>query len=137
MNRIEKFFGLKRHPLFASLENEELILIAEIAISRRFAPGSVVAESDSLPRRLYVITSGHVYEEDGEEETSLPLIGVESLLLDKPLGRRLLADSEEGAECLVIGKGHFFTIINECPEILARYLESNTRPSRAASPTKP
>lgn len=122
MNLAEKIFALKQHPLFSTLEDSELILIADVTVSRRFEPGATIAEAGTLLNRVYVVTEGSVAEEEGSRPSPL-LVGVESLLLNKPIDGPLIAQAESGAHCLVIGKSHFFTIINECPEVLVHYLE--------------
>lgn len=135
MNQVEKIFALKRHPLFSSLEDAELILIADVAVSRQFAPGSTIAEPGALLNRIYVVTGGTI-SGAGDDSVDLPLVGVESLVLEKPVAQTLVAHPEDGAQCLVIGKGHFFTILNECPEILIHYLEG-TRRRHHPKPTTP
>ena len=132
MNQVEKIFALKRHPLFSPLEDAELILIADVAVSRQFAPGTTVAEPGALLNRIYIVTGGAIVD-SRDASLTLPLVGVESLVLEKPVAQTLIAHPDDGAACLVIGKGHFFTILNECPEILIHYLEGTRRRHRAIS----
>jgi hypothetical protein len=46
------------------------------------------------------------------------VIGADLLLTNQPVGNTLAADPEAGAVALRMSKGHFFTIVNECPAFL-------------------
>lgn len=136
MNIIEKLFALKRCPLFRLLEDGELILVADTASHRTYAPGSPLARPGSILRQLLVVVDGEVRGmESGQSQFTV--LGIESLVLEKPLEQGLEA-GPAGATCLVLSKGHFFTIVNECPEMLARYLdrESNDPQSGEFNPVK-
>lgn len=121
MTIVEKLFALKQYPLFRILTDSELILIAELAVARSFAAGARIAGEKTVLNRLIIVGGGGVVrEETGEAE--FPVIGIECLAGGDPVTGALVA-GPDGAECLMISKGHFFTIINECPDILTRYLQ--------------
>lgn len=127
MTLIEKLFALKEHPYFRPVEDSELILIAEVAVARQIPPGTVIVPEGAFLNRLLVVVSGSVYA-DPSGEPAPPLIGIESLVMEQPLAETLIAAPDSGVTCLMIAKGHFFTVINECPEILVHYLEQGRRP---------
>ena len=122
MTITEKLFALKKIPLFNRLRNSELILIAEVASVRRFGSGEKVVSSGVLLQSLYVVVQGAVQKENSG--TSAPIFGIESLIFEKTTSEMLQADSSDGATCLVISKGHFFTIVNECPNLAIGFLET-------------
>ena len=121
MNIIEKLFALKKCPLFRSLEDGDLVLVADTATPRTFAAGAPIAKAGTVLKQLLVVVRGTVIGEDSGD-SQFPVLGIESLVLDASLKQGLHA-GPAGATCLVLSKGHFFTIVNECPEILTRYLE--------------
>lgn len=113
MNLVARVFELRRIPLFDRLGHSELVAIAEVASSKRFAPGEKVARTGQVLQRLYAVSGGFVQREGGE---MLPQVfGVGALLADRCLAQGLEA-GEEGASCIMISKGHFFRILNEFPE---------------------
>ena len=122
MTFVERVFALKQTPLFDSLEDSELILIAEVTVARQLAAGAIVAEAGSTPNRLTIVAEGAIVGETSGAPI-FPVIGIDALVLDRPIEETLVAESPGGAECLLIAKGHFFTLINECPKILTGYLK--------------
>ncbi len=121
MDITEKLFALKRIAPFSGLRHSELALIAEVARERRFAPGALVSASGTPVARLYTVVAGRIVNADGQPT---PMVfGAASLLYSYPLVKDLYASPDEGVTCLLMGKGHFFTLINECPEFTAGLLE--------------
>lgn len=124
MTIVEKIFALKKLRPFNRLRDSELLIIAEVAEERRYAPGDVVSSEGTILHRLYVVVDGEILKE--REQKSIPTVfGVESLLFDTPINDTLKASSSEGAVCLCISKRHFFTTIYECPELLLDFLETD------------
>jgi len=123
MRITEKIFALKRTKPFDRLRDSELTLIAEIARERRYAPGETLISSEKPLQNLYVVVQGSILRSDGNKMPNV--FGIESLLFDIPVIDALETSHEDGALCLLIAKGHFFTIINECPGLAIGFLEGS------------
>ena len=124
MRITEKIFALKRTKPFDKLRDSELTLIAEIARERRYAPGEIFISSEKPLQSLYVVVQGSINRSNGNKMPNV--FGIESLLFDVPVTDTLEVSREAGATCLLIAKGHFFTIINECPSLTVGFLETST-----------
>ncbi|MEW6235849.1 MAG: cyclic nucleotide-binding domain-containing protein [Candidatus Omnitrophota bacterium] len=116
MNLAQKIFALKKIPPFTELRDAELGLVVKVVRERRFSPGRIVANAGSSLSSLYVVLEGFFELEDGR--VLLPIIGMSSLLFDYSLTQNLLS-GKSGALCLTINKGHFYTLIHECPSFAA------------------
>jgi signal-transduction protein with cAMP-binding, CBS, and nucleotidyltransferase domain len=123
MTITEKIFALKRTKPFDRLRDSEITLIAEIARERQYAHGETIISLEKPLQSLYVVVHGSIHRSNGDEMPSV--FGIESLLLDMPITDTLEASHEGGATCLLIAKGHFFTIINECPALAFGFLEDS------------
>jgi CRP-like cAMP-binding protein len=121
MSLAHRFFALKSVPPFDRLRDAELALIADVAQERTCAPGAVVHANAEPFRRLYVRLEGDWQFSDGQPAPAV--LGVGSLLFNQPAPGAVLAHPTRGARCAVIGKDHFHTICNECPELLLGFLE--------------
>lgn len=121
MTITEKLFALKHTKSFDRLRDSELTLIAEIARERQYLPGEILLSSEKPLQSLYVVVEGSIHRSDNSRMSSV--FGMESLLFDIPVADTLEASYEDGAVCLLIAKGHFFTIINECPSLAIGFLE--------------
>jgi CRP-like cAMP-binding protein len=120
MMLVEKIFELRKLPLFEDMPLGELAKVAEVARDREYRPGQLVHSAGKPVQRLYLVVRGGLVSESG---TELPrTIGVESLLFDVPLAEGVIADQQEGATCLVVSKGHFFTTVYEGSGVAARLL---------------
>ncbi len=120
MTITEKIFALKSSPPFDKLKDSEIILIAEIVRERHYTAGRLLTGGENPLKNLYITVEGGVFHSGGRSLP--PVIGMASLLFSRVTGP-LKASQDKGARCLVISKGQFFTIINECPNLLLRYLE--------------
>jgi len=116
MNLVQKLFALKKIPPFTELRDSELGLVVKVMRERRISPGRIVVNAGSSLSSLYVVLEGNFELEGGR--ALLPVIGMSSLLFDYPLAQNLFS-GKNGALCLTINKGHFFTLINECPSFVA------------------
>ena len=67
--------------------------------------------------RLYAVVQGRLLAANTRPVPAV--FGMVSLLYNYPLAYDLRVAPEAEATCLLIGKGHFFTIVNECPEFSA------------------
>jgi signal-transduction protein with cAMP-binding, CBS, and nucleotidyltransferase domain len=122
----DTLFSLKLIPLFENLSNPEIIAIASVTIKKSYGPNSVVFEKGDFPQCLQIITDGKFEVVDEEHGTSACLsenvFGIRELLFDLPIEQKILASRSHGAECFLIRKSNFFTIIHECPNLLLNYL---------------
>ena len=121
MSLVHRLFALKSTPPFARLRDVELALIANVAQDRTYAPGAVVHANAEPFRRLYVLLEGGWLLPDGQPAPAV--LGVGSLLFNQPAPGAVTAHPTRGARCAVIGKDHFHTICNECPELMLGFLE--------------
>lgn len=121
MTLIERLFALKANPCFQSLDDSELAGIAQVAKLRCYAPGEPLAIAGQLLTRLYVVVAGQVENLQGQPMP--PVIGAACLLGGLPLVVPLQASPVEGASCLLIAKGHFFTIVHQCPALVTGLVE--------------
>ena len=62
---------LKGVPLFSSLTDDQLVMVAQTGVIRRFAKGQVILNQSSPGDTFYIVISGHVkvvlLHEDGRE----------------------------------------------------------------------
>jgi signal-transduction protein with cAMP-binding, CBS, and nucleotidyltransferase domain len=117
MTLTQRIFVLSRVPGFDQLRDEELPAVAASMTERTYRPGEVVVSAGSPMSHLLVVVAGHVRAE-GSTRVASPVIGADLLILNRPAGVSLTADDDEGAVCLRMSKGHFYTIVNECPALL-------------------
>lgn len=121
MTLVERVFRLRAIAPFDRLTDVELALIAEAAVLRRYEPGKRVVSRDKAARALFVTLQGSLTDGIGRR---LPdVLPTESLLCSKPLAYDVLASAADGAVCLLINKGHFFTILHECPALTIGFIE--------------
>jgi signal-transduction protein with cAMP-binding, CBS, and nucleotidyltransferase domain len=120
MTLSEKIFALKSVRPFDVLRDGELALIAQEARVRQYGASEIVANADKPIRRLHVVTNGDVRRLAGGE--ALPVFGVKPLLFNQGADEPLAA-GVDGATCLTIKRGNFFTIANECPGLIVGFLD--------------
>ncbi|MDA8527285.1 hypothetical protein N9K67_00650 [Opitutaceae bacterium] len=118
MSPVEILFALQGIPPFESVTDGELEIAAKVMVERRFSPGALVLGSGEPFRRLLVRLDGSWLVDERE----LPVVlGIESLLTGTEGPGQIIA-GPEGARCLAMTRGHFFTFINECPALLLSLL---------------
>jgi hypothetical protein len=120
MSAIARLFQLHMTPPFDRLRREELAVIAGVSRETRWQPGEIIAGPDQPLRHLLIIRQGAVTL---AERPLPPIIGASALLFEQPLPGPLVADPTQGAAGLTINRGHFFTIVNECPGLLMAFHE--------------
>lgn len=119
---VERVRILQNFKPFRSLSAHELLVVAEASFISEFAPGAIITTRGSVPSFVLLVEKGSV---SGDFPSPFEgLAGIESILDEKPLNEDLKASEIDGARCLVIQKEHFFTMIHECPGILAGLIES-------------
>lgn len=121
MTLVERIFRLRSVAPFDRLTDAELALIADSAVLRHYQPGKRVVSRDKPARALFVTLHGSLADEQGRP---LPdVLPMASLLSGKPLPCDILTSATDGAVCLLINKGHFFTILHECPALTIGFVE--------------
>lgn len=134
----EIVFSFRFFPLFASLSNAEIMAIASVAGRRIYKPGSLVCEKGESLLNLQLVVEGKLESIDEESMISTPLtenfLGVKELLFDVPAERKIIASVSHGAECFLIRKSNFFTILHECPTLLLSYFSGSGMMSNRNSP---
>ena len=113
MTLTERIFALRNVPGFDQLRDEELLAVAAGMTVRTYAPREVVVSAGSSMWYLLQIVK---VQRTGE--LLPPVIGADLLLTNQPVGNTLAAGPDTGAVALRMTKGHFFTIVNECPAFL-------------------
>jgi signal-transduction protein with cAMP-binding, CBS, and nucleotidyltransferase domain len=124
MTLAEKIFALKSVRPFDVLRDSEIALIAQEARVRQFKPQETVSGAEKPIRRLHVVTAGEVTAASGGN--GLPVFGVKPLLFNQGANEELAA-GVDGATCLTIKRGNFFTIANECPGLIVGFIEMAER----------
>jgi hypothetical protein len=114
-------FALRALPGFDQLRAEELLAVAAGMTERRYRPGQVVAPAGTSLWHLLVVVEGRIVPQGGAEALP-PIIGADLLLTNRAVATTLVADPRDGAVCLRLGKGHFFTVVNECPALLVEMI---------------
>lgn len=117
MTLTQRIFVLKGVPGFDQLRDEELLAVSASMTERRFAPNAVVLSAGASVWHLLVVIEGHVRVQRSREAVP-QVIGADLILTNRRAAETLVADDREGAVCLRMSKGHFFTIVNECPALL-------------------
>ena len=118
----DRLFALQRCPPLDRVRDAEMPHIAQAARAREYAPGEVIAPADWTLRNLIITIEGETRTSAGPAPR---VFGEVSLLFGTVLDEPLFAGAE-GATCLLIGRAHFFTIINECPTVLLGFLERDS-----------
>jgi len=103
-------------PPFSGLDADEVAVVCDVAVMKRYAPGEWIARAGRVASRVSIVVEGSV------EGTSGRVFGMLSMLTGTP-GLLDLRAGPEGAGCLQVRRGPFFTIAHECPEILTWILE--------------
>lgn len=120
MKLTDRIAALRAISPFSRLRLEELVPLAHAMSVQVFQPGELVWAANTPLRRLTIVVSGEVIA--GDTRPVGPVMGICSLLFNRPVDAPLRASSTHGAICLYLRKGHFFTLISECPELLLSYL---------------
>lgn len=121
MNITNKIFALKGIHPFRELRDSELAVIADTALPRHFDPGMPLWRAGKPLQYLYVTLEGAVRMKGGDAMNAV--FDIDSLLFDRSFERDLVAD-QEGASCLLINKGHFYTMLYECTGLASTILRS-------------
>jgi signal-transduction protein with cAMP-binding, CBS, and nucleotidyltransferase domain len=133
MTPIERALALCAIPPFNRLTDGELLIIAGVTAVRRHRGGETIAAEGAILDRLLVLVEGAF---DGVPAAQR-LFGAAGILFERPMESALRVAADHEALLLVISRGHFHTIINECPEILRGLITVHQDPGIDSSPVAP
>ncbi|EPP35694.1 cyclic nucleotide-binding domain protein [Chlamydia ibidis] len=130
MNLIDRAFLLKKTMIFNSLDMDLLLAISDKTEIMVFKPGSKIFSKRQSGFSLYIIAEGYVKisQEDPYSNVTLKsedCFGEESLFNNKP--REYDAEAITQVRLLILSKGQFFSIIEECPSVALALLELYTK----------
>ncbi len=117
----ERLFILRSIEPFNLLSDTELAVIAGAVVERHYDAGRHIASKDKPARALIITIRGSLADSEGN---GLPVIlGIEELLTGTALPFDVYASQPKGADCFLINKGHFFTILYECPVLATGFID--------------
>lgn len=116
----ERLCALRSVSPFDRLHPSDLLLLAELAQPRAYAPGEIIHGGDDRLARVLVVVGGSIHHTDGSNAGSL--LGPDSLVRNTPVPQ-LRADPVAGARVLSLERGPFFTLLRECPAFTLGLLE--------------
>jgi len=125
LSLIDKAFLLKRTQLFAALDLDLLLSIADKLGVSTFDAGETIFSLDQDAHRMYLIARGSVRIRT-KDNSLLALLGTdeffgdESLFHDRP--RAYEAFCESDALLLSLSRTNLLTIISECPSVAVAFL---------------
>lgn len=130
MNLIDKAFLLKKTFLFASLDMDVLLSIADKSEVMLFKAGSEIFSEGQPSFSLYVIAEGCVRIFAKEPAINVRLkpldcFGEESFFNNKV--REYSAEAITLVKTLILNKGQFLSIIEECHSVSLVLLESYSK----------
>ncbi|MFA5262414.1 MAG: hypothetical protein WC378_01215 [Opitutaceae bacterium] len=120
MTLSEKIFYLHAVLPFSQLGPEELLIAATAFYPRNFQPGTVICPKGETMNKLYVRVGGSLTDDRGRIMQAV--VGTTCLLTGQPTPLTILAGSE-GYRGLLLQRGKFFTLINECPVLLTGFFK--------------
>jgi len=115
MTLSEKAFALHGIFPFSELNAEELLIAATAFSVREFPAGSPICAAGESLNKLYVCAKGHLVNDRGEKMHLV--VGATCLLAGAVTPFPIMA-GDEGCVALLLPRGKFHTLINECPLLL-------------------
>lgn len=128
-NLIEKAFALKKSLLFAELDLDLLLAIADKMNISTFEQDEIIFPLHQEAHKMYLVVEGSVIIEDHKDKIIAilhcgELFGDESLFNDLP--RAYTAKANQRVVLLTLSKTHLLTIISECPTVALSLLYAYT-----------
>ncbi len=120
MTLSEKIFALHAVSPFSQLKPEELLIAATAFSPRSYEPGTVICPAGQTINRLYVRVKGSMVDEQYRLMQSV--VGTTCLLTGQATPFSILA-GKNGYKGLILPRGKFFTLINECPVLLTGFFK--------------
>jgi CRP/FNR family cyclic AMP-dependent transcriptional regulator len=123
---IEKAFILKKSPLFAGIDLDLLLSLADKATLGRFEAEEIIFGHAQEGSRLYIVAEGRVAL-TGKEDLFISEIrgtdffGDEALFNDRPRGYSAVA--LENVLLVSLSKTHLMGFMNECPAALINLMQ--------------
>lgn len=125
LNLINKAFFLKRTPIFASLNLDMLLTIADKLGALTIGPKETIFSLDEEANRMYFIVDGKVKINHTPDPTLYlgqgEFFGEEALFANKH--RRYSAEAVVTTQLLTLSRTSLFTIISECPSVAMGFLQ--------------
>lgn len=123
---IDKAFLLKRTLLFATLDLDLLLTIADKLGIATFDTGDIIFNVNQDVHRMYFIVKGAVQIRDRHHRLIATLeaddfFGEESLFNDKPRAYEAICTQE--TSLLTLSRTNLLTIISECPSVAVGFLQ--------------
>ena len=118
MTLAEKLLALKAVKPFDLLRSEELLTIATAMTVHSFKADAVICEAGGVINRLYVRVQG---EAVGIGGTAMQHVVGTTILLTGKAAPFAIKAGPAGYVALALPRGKFFTVINECPALLAGF----------------
>lgn len=139
MNRltlIDRAFFLKRTPLFATLDFDLLLAVADKLSIISFDPDEPIFRINEEAYHMYFIVSGSVEIRDVQNHVLATLgaddyFGDEAVFNEKP--RAYSAKSQDKTTVLALSRTNLLTIISEYPSVAVGFLQAYT----SATPFRP
>lgn len=124
---IEKAFFLKKMRLFAELDLEALLAIAEKLHEDEYDQDEKIFGPGQVANRIYFIVSGIIQIFDADRKFIAELgagdyFGDESLFNELP--RSYAAHCKSDALFLTLSRSHLLSIISECPSVAVVLLQA-------------
>ena len=126
---------LGRTPIFSSLSSRDLQRIAQVARTRTYEPGDIIAREGDNAEGCFIISSGKV-EVVTDAESPTPSVRA-TLEAGQCLGEMAILDDEhansatvraiEPTECVEISRSAFASAIRNRPEIAVKMLPAAVR----------
>ena len=131
LNLVDKAFWLKKLPLFANLELDLLLPIADKLGAIRVKEKEPVFWANEDALRLYFILEGEIeILKNGIKKATLgpqEFFGDEAIFSDGP--HAYDAISKTDSILLTLSRTHLFTIIHECPTVAVALLQVYASPT--------
>ena len=126
LSLIERAFFLKKVRLFAELDLDSLLAIAEKLHHDDYDAGEKVFTPSQVANRIYLIAQGavQVLDERGRflaELSPSEFFGDESLFNEQPRGYG--ASCKTDALFFTLSRSHLLSIISECPSVAVSLLQ--------------
>ncbi|MCH9633720.1 MAG: hypothetical protein S4CHLAM7_04530 [Chlamydiae bacterium] len=125
-NLIEKAFLLKKTVLFADINLDDLLIIADKLDSIETQENQIIFKEDQTAQHMYIITEGKIELKNSTDQISSLLDGGE-IFGDEALfsGRKhsYKATAKSNGHLLALTKKHLGVIFSECPSVALHFLK--------------
>ena len=117
---VERAFLLKKTQLFAELDLDLLLTVADRLVPVSFGQGEVIFPTGQNAHRMYLLVEGCVEISDESEQTlamlyAVDYFGDEALFNEQP--RAYQATSTTDSQLLTLSRTDLMHLISECPSV--------------------